>query len=267
MRKAVSIEHTGPIATVILDRPEVRNAVDPPTAAGARGQPSRHWRPTTPYIAMVLWGAGGTFCAGADLRAVSEGWDRTRPAATDRRARRCTRTHGSDATADSQARDCRRRRPRGRGRPRTRGLVRPARGRRGRDVRRLLPALGRAADRRRHVAPAAPDRRESRARHDPDRSRGARPTRRSRWDWSIAWLAAGESRAAAEALAREIAAVSAGAACAPIARRAAANGASITPRPWRTEYAARPRRPGEWRIRTRRRAFRRRCGSRRHAAD
>ena len=53
-------------------------------------------------------------------------------------------------------------------------MVRPARRVGEREVRRLLPALGRAADRRRHGAPAAPDRAEPRARHDPDRPRGRR---------------------------------------------------------------------------------------------
>src|SRR5204863_91972 len=57
----------------------------------------------------------------------------------------------------------------------TRALVRPA-GRIGeREVRRVLPALGRAAGRRRHGAPAAADRPQPRARHDPDRPRGRRP--------------------------------------------------------------------------------------------
>ena len=76
MRKTVSIEHAGTIATVILDRPEVRNAVDPPTAA-ALVAAFQLLDADDAVHAIVLWGAGGTFCAGADLRAVSEGWDRS----------------------------------------------------------------------------------------------------------------------------------------------------------------------------------------------
>ena len=64
------------IATVILDRPEVRNAVDPPTAA-ALVAAFQLLEADDAVHAIVLWGAGGTFCAGADLRAVSEGWDRS----------------------------------------------------------------------------------------------------------------------------------------------------------------------------------------------
>ena len=76
MHKTVSIEHSGRIATVILDRPGVRNAVDPPTAA-ALVAAFQLLDADDAVHAMVLWGAGGTFCAGADLRAVSQGWERT----------------------------------------------------------------------------------------------------------------------------------------------------------------------------------------------
>jgi len=77
---AVEIDRQGPVATVILDRPEVRNAVDPPTAE-ALGRAFRELDADPQVAAMVLWGAGGTFCAGADLRAVRAGWnpDRLQP--------------------------------------------------------------------------------------------------------------------------------------------------------------------------------------------
>ena len=65
----VQVEHRGPVTTVILDRPEVRNAVNLPTAialaaafAGFEADPGAR--------VAVLCGAGGTFCAGADLKAV-----------------------------------------------------------------------------------------------------------------------------------------------------------------------------------------------------
>ena len=73
MSEAVRIERAGPVATVILDRPAVRNAIDPPTAAALAAAVAELDRdPDTRVI--VLWGAGGTFCAGADLEAVARGW-------------------------------------------------------------------------------------------------------------------------------------------------------------------------------------------------
>ena len=77
MRDAVRIERDGPTATVILDRPRVRNAVDPSTAA-ALAAAFRELDADERVNAVVLWGAGGTFCAGADLAAVAAGWDPSR---------------------------------------------------------------------------------------------------------------------------------------------------------------------------------------------
>jgi len=87
MPAAVRIDRSGPVATVILDRPQVRNAVDPPTAE-ALAAAFLELDADPAVNAVVLWGAGGTFCAGADLGAVALGWDssRLRPptgAATD----------------------------------------------------------------------------------------------------------------------------------------------------------------------------------------
>ncbi len=65
----VRIERSGPVTTVILDRPEVRNAVDGPTAA-ALADAFREFDADQKAAIAVLYGAGGTFCAGADLRAV-----------------------------------------------------------------------------------------------------------------------------------------------------------------------------------------------------
>jgi len=77
MPAEVRIERDGAIATVILDRPEVRNAVDPATAA-ALATAFGHLDADAAVNAIVLWGSGGTFCAGADLRAVAAGWDPSR---------------------------------------------------------------------------------------------------------------------------------------------------------------------------------------------
>lgn len=77
MNEAVCVERTGRVGTVILHRPAVRNAVDPPTAA-ALAEACLAFDRDPDIRALVLWGAGGTFCAGADLGAVSRGWDPTR---------------------------------------------------------------------------------------------------------------------------------------------------------------------------------------------
>ena len=74
MTPAVRVEKAAPVATVILHRPAVRNAVDPVTATQLAAAFLNLER--DPEIAVaVLWGEGGTFCAGADLGAVSRGWD------------------------------------------------------------------------------------------------------------------------------------------------------------------------------------------------
>ena len=74
MPDAVSIERRGQVGTVVLHRPQARNAVDPDTAQALAGA-FLSLDADPDIAAMVLWGAGGTFCAGADLRAVSAGWN------------------------------------------------------------------------------------------------------------------------------------------------------------------------------------------------
>jgi enoyl-CoA hydratase len=66
---SVRTERNGPVTTVILSRPNVRNAVDGPTAA-ALAEAFRSFDSDAGAAAAVLWGEGGTFCAGADLTAV-----------------------------------------------------------------------------------------------------------------------------------------------------------------------------------------------------
>src|SRR2546429_4390658 len=67
-RPGVRRETAGPVTTIILDRPARRNAVDPPTAAALRAEFRAFARDREARVA-VLWGAGGTFCAGYDLKA------------------------------------------------------------------------------------------------------------------------------------------------------------------------------------------------------
>jgi len=66
---SVRVERDGGVTTVVIDRPEVRNAVDGPTAA-ALADAFRAFDADDEANVAVLCGAGGTFCAGADLSAL-----------------------------------------------------------------------------------------------------------------------------------------------------------------------------------------------------
>jgi len=59
----------GPVITISIDRPEARNAVDGPTAE-ALARAFGDFDAEADSAVAVLTGAGGTFCAGADLKAV-----------------------------------------------------------------------------------------------------------------------------------------------------------------------------------------------------
>jgi enoyl-CoA hydratase len=72
MTETVRVERDGPVHTVILDRPRRRNAVDRSTAA-ALAEAFRAVDADDSAAVAVLWGAGGTFCAGADLEAIARG--------------------------------------------------------------------------------------------------------------------------------------------------------------------------------------------------
>ena len=64
----VRVERNGPVTTVIMNRPEARNAVNGATAAGLFAAFDEFDKDDSASVA-VLWGEGGTFCAGADLKA------------------------------------------------------------------------------------------------------------------------------------------------------------------------------------------------------
>ena len=64
---SVRTEKQGPVTTVIIDHPERRNAVDRPTAT-ALAAAFRAFDADAASDVAVLWGAGGHFCAGADLK-------------------------------------------------------------------------------------------------------------------------------------------------------------------------------------------------------
>jgi enoyl-CoA hydratase len=72
MSGAVRVEHHGAVTVVTIDRPEVRNAVDRPTA-DALAEAFAAFDADASAAVAVLHGAGGTFCAGADLKGIAEG--------------------------------------------------------------------------------------------------------------------------------------------------------------------------------------------------
>jgi enoyl-CoA hydratase len=67
---AVNFEVEGSSAIVTINRPDVRNAVDRPTAE-ALAEAFRRFDRDDALAVAILTGAGGCFCAGADLKAVS----------------------------------------------------------------------------------------------------------------------------------------------------------------------------------------------------
>ena len=65
---AIRMERADMVATIVIDRPEARNAVDGPAARALVEAFSEFERDDALRVA-VLWGAGSVFCAGADLKA------------------------------------------------------------------------------------------------------------------------------------------------------------------------------------------------------
>ena len=71
-QNSVITARNGQVLAVTINRPEVRNAVDSGTAA-ALAEAFNKFEADDTLCAAVLTGAGGTFCAGADLREVADG--------------------------------------------------------------------------------------------------------------------------------------------------------------------------------------------------
>ena len=67
----VRTETAGAVCTIILDRPERRNAVDRQTADALR-RAFEDFEADESLSVAVLWGDGGVFCAGADLSAMAD---------------------------------------------------------------------------------------------------------------------------------------------------------------------------------------------------
>lgn len=70
----VNIEIKYPVYTVIIDNPKIKNAVDGPTAKELAAS-FRDFEKDEKAEVAVLWGAHGTFCSGANLKAIVEGYE------------------------------------------------------------------------------------------------------------------------------------------------------------------------------------------------
>ncbi|MFI0482747.1 crotonase/enoyl-CoA hydratase family protein [Actinomadura sp. 9N215] len=66
------VERDGAVMTVVMSRPETRNAVDGATAR-ALADAFRAFDADEGASVAVLWGEGGTFCSGADLTSITTG--------------------------------------------------------------------------------------------------------------------------------------------------------------------------------------------------
>lgn len=72
----VSIERLDAVWTIVHDRPEARNAMDPESAQ-AIWEAMTEFEETDSARVAVLWGSGGSFCAGWDLKFASSLADRS----------------------------------------------------------------------------------------------------------------------------------------------------------------------------------------------
>ncbi len=164
---SVLIKKDGPVTIVSINRPKVRNAVNPETALALRLAFEEFDADDAQSVA-ILTGADGAFCAGYDLKVAAEGGRNTDWKPDDEGPMGPTRMLLSKPVIAAVE-----------GHAVAGGLelalwcdLRVASERRG--LRRLLPALGCAVGGRRHHPPAAPDRPQPGAGHDPDRPTGRR---------------------------------------------------------------------------------------------
>ena len=157
---SVRTERSGPVTTVVLDRPEARNAVDRATAQ-ALADAFRAFDADDEASVAVLYGAGGTFCAGADLKAMDNRIEDDGDGPMGPTRLRLSKPVVAAIEGYAVA-----------GGLELAALVRPAGRRRGRRPRGVLPALGGPADRRRHRAAAAADRQQPRDGPGPHRPAG-----------------------------------------------------------------------------------------------
>jgi enoyl-CoA hydratase len=74
MTQKILIKRDGPITTIVIDRPQVKNALDNDAAHGLADALHAFEADPASRVA-VLTGAGGAFCAGADLKELGGGTD------------------------------------------------------------------------------------------------------------------------------------------------------------------------------------------------
>ncbi len=206
---SIIAERDGPVAIITINRPQARNAVDPATAQALYDALCDAEREEA-VLATVLTGAEGAFCAGADLKAVAKASGPPPKRHPQQAPMGPTRLLADRDAPEEFVSLSKPMIAAIEGHAVAGGLelalmadMRVASG--DGDLRRLLPALGRAADRWRDAAPAARDRTGARDGHDPHRSRGGCAGSVAVGDWPIVVVKPGEARAAAVALAKEIA--------------------------------------------------------------
>ena len=159
---SIVVENDGAVHTLLINRPEVRNAVDGRTAVEL-ADAFREFESDEGARVAVLGGVGGHFCAGADLKQIAAGQpNRIDPEGDGPMGpTRMLVTKPVIAAVNGYA---------------VAGglelVVRPSRDGRNGGSRHFLPPLGRPPCRRRHHPPAAIDRLEPGARFDIDRSPG-----------------------------------------------------------------------------------------------
>ena len=134
MPDKVIIERQGATQVITINREDARNAVDPETAAALKAGFEQGEADAAVKV-HILTGAGGHFCAGADLKAVAgkAGFEREGPM-------------GPSWMDLKKPSHCRGGRSCGCGRPRAGNPVRPAHRQSSGGLRCLLPTMGRAAD-------------------------------------------------------------------------------------------------------------------------
>lgn len=67
----IKVEKNYPVFTIIIDNPEVKNAIDGPSAKEL-ADAFRSFERDNNALVGVLWGANGVFCSGANLKAIAE---------------------------------------------------------------------------------------------------------------------------------------------------------------------------------------------------
>ena len=70
----ILVERAGPVTTIVINRPQAKNALDN-EAAHALAATLKSFEADSEARVAVLTGAGGAFCAGADLKELGSGTD------------------------------------------------------------------------------------------------------------------------------------------------------------------------------------------------